>query len=41
MIKFKCWYYDVAIADGNDKKVKNITPEEMPEDISKAYFNTY
>ena len=40
MIKFKCWYYDQAIADGSEDRVKSMSPEEMPDEIRKAYENT-
>lgn len=26
MINFKCWYYDEAMKDGTEKRVKNISP---------------
>ncbi len=38
MIKYKCWYYDEALKDGTEKRVKNITPNQMPNEI-KAYYN--
>ncbi len=41
MIKFKCWYYDQAIADGSEDQVKSMSPEEMPDEIRKAYENTH
>lgn len=41
MIKYKCWYYDQAIADGNEDRVKAMAPEEMPEDIRRAYENSH
>ena len=41
MIKFKCWYYDQAIADGSEDRVKSMSPEEMPDEIRKAYENTH
>lgn len=37
MIKYKCWYYDEALKDGTEKKVKNLTPNQMPNDIRKYY----
>lgn len=37
MLKFKCWYYDEAIKDGNEDRVKSLIPENLPEDILKAY----
>ncbi len=41
MIKFKCWYYDTAIADGNEDRLKNLKPEDMPEDVRKAWENAH
>ena len=41
MIKFKCWYYDTAIADGNEDRLKNLKPEDMPEDVRKAWKNAH
>ncbi len=38
MINFKCWYYDEATKDGTEKRVKNITPNQMPDEV-KAYYN--
>lgn len=37
MIKYKCWYYDEALKDGNEKRVRNITPKQMPKEILKYY----
>ncbi|MCC8073625.1 MAG: MerR family transcriptional regulator [Clostridiales bacterium] len=41
MIKYKCWYYDQAIADGNEDRVQAMAPEDMPEDIRRAYENAH
>ena len=41
MLRFKCWYYDEAIKDGNEEKLASIKPEDMPEEIRKAYLNTH
>ena len=41
MIKFKCWYYDQAVSDGSEDRVKSMSPEEMPDEIRKAYENTH
>lgn len=29
MLKFKCWYYEEAIKDGNEERVKNFKPEDF------------
>lgn len=37
MIKYKCWYYDEALKDGTEIRVKNKTFDQMPEEI-KIYY---
>ena len=37
MLKYKCWYYKEAIKDGNEDRLKNIKPEDMPKEIRQAY----
>jgi DNA-binding transcriptional MerR regulator len=32
-IKFKCWYYDTALAAGTEEVPKNIPIEKLPEEI--------
>lgn len=39
MIKYKCWYYEQAIADGNECRLVSMSPQDMPEDIRQAYEN--
>jgi len=34
-IKFKCWYYDTALASGTEETPKNMPIEEMPEEIQR------
>lgn len=41
MLKFKCWYYDEAIKDGSEERVQAMKPEDMPEEIRKAYKNAH
>ncbi|MGM9579230.1 MAG: MerR family transcriptional regulator [Evtepia sp.] len=41
MIKFKCWYYEQAIKDGNEDRLLAMTPEEMPEEVRRAYENAH
>ncbi len=31
LLKFKCWYYEQAIQDGSEEKVKAMTIDEIPE----------
>ncbi|MGE9941535.1 MerR family transcriptional regulator [Bariatricus sp. SGI.161] len=37
MLEFKCWYYDTAIADGNEDKINTMLPDNLPKDIQKLY----
>lgn len=41
MLKFKCWYYEELIKDGNEDKVKALIPDDLPQDILKAYKNSH
>lgn len=41
MIKFKCWYYDEAIKDGNEDRLATLIPEKLPDDIRKLYESTH
>lgn len=42
LIEYKCWYYDEALRDGNESRVKNMKLDEIPEDIRAKYcgFNS-
>lgn len=41
MLKFKCWYYEQAIKDGNENRLIPIQLEDMPEEILHAYNNAH
>ena len=41
MLKFKCWYYEQAIQDGNEDRVKALIPDDLPEEIKGAYDNAH
>lgn len=41
MLKFKCWYYDVAIEDGNEDRLKQMIPDNLPEGIKEIYDNSH
>lgn len=32
-IKYKCWYYDTALAAGTEEAVKNLTSKEIPAQL--------
>ncbi len=37
MLKFKCWYYEKAIADGNEDGIRAMIPDKFPPEIQKLY----
>lgn len=41
MIKFKCWYYDTAVADGNEDRLKEMIPNALPPEIQQIYDRTH
>ena len=41
MLIFKCWYYEQAMADGNEDRLSAMTPEEMPAEIRRAWENAH
>ena len=41
MLKFKCWYYEQAIKDGNEDGIHSMLPDKLPADIQAAYDNSH
>ena len=41
MLKFKCWYYETAIRDGNEDRLNAMLPDKLPPDIQKLYDNAH
>ncbi len=41
MLRFKCWYYDQAIAEGTDERIHALLPDRLPEEIQRAYDNAH
>ena len=37
MILFKCWYYETAMADGNEDRLSEMLPDHLPEEIQRLY----
>lgn len=37
MLKFKCWYYEQAIQDGNEDRLQSMIPDHLPEEIQRVY----
>ncbi len=41
MLKYKCWYYSMAMENGNEDKAKALTPNGLPKEIKRAYNNSH
>lgn len=41
MLKFKCWYYEQAIQDGNEDRVQSMIPDKLPKEIQEIYNHTH
>lgn len=37
MTKYKCWYYEQAIADGNEDRIAEMLPDKLPKEIQEFY----
>ena len=37
MLEFKCWYYEKAMADGNEDNINAMLPDNLPKDIQELY----
>ena len=37
LLEFKCWYYETALADGNENRINSMLPDRLPEKIQKLY----
>ena len=38
MIDFKCWYYEQALADGNEDRLNEMLPDKLPRKIQALYY---
>lgn len=41
MIRFKCWYYEQAIQDGNEDRLSRIIPDGLPDEIKSLYHHAH
>ena len=41
MLKFKCWYYEQAIKDGSEDRLKALIPDDLPKDIRAIYDSSH
>jgi DNA-binding transcriptional MerR regulator len=37
MLKYKCWYYETAIHDGNEDRINEMLPDNLPPEIQALY----
>ena len=37
MLRFKCWYYEQAIQDGNEDRLNRMLPDKLPKEIQVLY----
>lgn len=41
MIRFKCWYYEQAMKDGNEDRLHEMLPDRLPEEIQELYDHAH
>lgn len=41
MIRFKCWYYEQAMLDGNEDRIYEMLPDHLPEEIQQYYDHAH
>ncbi len=41
MLRFKCWYYETAIHDGNEDRLNAMLPDKLPPDMQKLYDHAH
>lgn len=41
MLKFKCWFYEQVLEDGNEERIRSMLPDRLPEDVQKMYDHAH
>lgn len=41
MLRFKCWYYEQAVKDGNEDRIHEMLPNHLPQKIQKLYDHAH
>ena len=41
MLKYKCWYYETAIHDGNEDRINEMLPDNLPPEIQDLYDDVF
>ena len=39
LLKYKCWYYETAIQDGNEDRINRMLPDKLPPAVQAYYDN--
>ncbi len=37
MLRYKCWYYETAMADGSEDRISAMLPDHLPPEIQALY----
>lgn len=37
MLQYKCWYYETALQDGSEDRIRAMLPDHLPPEIQKLY----
>ena len=41
MLNFKCWYYETAMKDGSEDRLRDMIPDDLPSDVRALYDNAH
>ena len=41
MLKFKCWYYETALRDGDEDRIAAMLPDGLPPEIQELFDNAH
>lgn len=41
MLRFKCWYYEQAMHDGNEDRIRQMLPDHLPTEIQAFYDHAH
>lgn len=41
MVRFKCWYYEQAIRDGNEERLREMLPDKLLAEIQALYDHAH
>lgn len=41
MLRFKCWYYEQAMHDGNEDHINEMLPDKLPKEIQPFYDHAH